>query len=139
MLDRWQEELGRAAATPGVAATRYQPEPSESGDRQEVTVRETGNDSDSGDEGRQPARKRYKLDMSCLEHATKSESSAPTLSANLKRTNAVLLSWSQDPKEARRRLMYHELSPEFHESGWMEIVTGKCINLDNVYSIIASS
>jgi hypothetical protein len=61
------------------------------------------------------------------------------LSANLKRTNAVLLNWSQDPKEARRRLMYHELSPEFHESGWMEIVTGKCINLDNVHSIIASS
>jgi hypothetical protein len=35
--------------------------------------------------------------------------------------------------------MYHELSPEFHESGWMEIVTGKCVNLNNVYSIIASS
>jgi hypothetical protein len=139
MLDQWQEELGRAAATPGVAARCHQPEPSEAGDHQEVPVRETGNDSDSGDEGRQPTRKRYKLDMSCLDHATKSESSAPTLSANLKRTNAVLLSWSQDPKEARRRLMYHELSPEFHESGWMEIVTGKCINLDNVYSIIASS
>jgi hypothetical protein len=34
--------------------------------------------------------------------------------------------------------MYHDSSPEFHESGWMEIVTGKCINLDNVHTIIMS-
>ena len=140
MLDQWQDELGRAATTSkDVDATTRRREASEMGDYQEAPAGETGNDSDSGDEGGQPTRKRYKLDMSCLELATKSETSAPSLSANLKRTNTVLLNWSQDPKEARRRLMYHELSPEFHESGWMEIVTGKCINLDNVYSIIASS
>ncbi|KAJ8593277.1 hypothetical protein M405DRAFT_731675, partial [Rhizopogon salebrosus TDB-379] len=77
--------------------------------------------------------------MSCLEQASKLQGAGPTLSANLRCTNAVLLNWSQEPKEARRQLMYHELSPEFHESGWMEIVTGKCVNLDNVFSIIASS
>jgi hypothetical protein len=35
--------------------------------------------------------------------------------------------------------MYHEDSPEFHEAGWTEIVTSKCINLDTVHSIIASA
>jgi hypothetical protein len=139
MLDQWQEEVNRAATRLGVTATRAEPEPSEAGDYQVTPTREVGNESDSGDEGGRRTRKRCKLDMSCLEQADKLQASTITLSANLKRTNAVLLSWSQDPKEARRRLMYHELSPEFHESGWMEIVTGKCVNLDNVYSIISSS
>jgi hypothetical protein len=39
--------------------------------------------------------------------------------------------------------MYHWCSPEFHEAGWAEIVTGKCagkcVNLDAVHSIISSS
>lgn len=81
MLDQWQDELTRAAAAPGDVARA---DASEAGDGQEVSARETGNDSDSGDEGGRPTRKRYKLDLSCLEHATKSESSPPTLSANLR-------------------------------------------------------
>jgi hypothetical protein len=139
MLDQWQEEQDRAAGASGAAIVRDQPEPSEAGDRQGVPAREAGHESDSDGEGERPARKRTKLDMSCLEQASKLHGTGPTLSANLRRTNAVLLNWSQEPKEARRQLMYHELSPEFHESGWMEIVTGKCVNLDNVFSIIASS
>ncbi|KAG1779489.1 hypothetical protein EV702DRAFT_1043903 [Suillus placidus] len=30
-------------------------------------------------------------------------------------------------------------NPEFHEAGWREIVTGKCVNLNTVDSIISSS
>jgi len=80
----------------------------------------------------------HKLDFSCLEYATKNDI-APNISANLKRTNEVLESWSQDPKEARRRLMYHPCSPEFHESGWSEIVTGKCVNLDTVHTCLITA
>jgi hypothetical protein len=35
--------------------------------------------------------------------------------------------------------MYCHCCPEFHEAGWAEIVTGKCVNLDTVHSIISSS
>ncbi|OJA17101.1 hypothetical protein AZE42_11285 [Rhizopogon vesiculosus] len=64
MLDQWQEEINRAARAPGVAAaTRDQPESSETGDYQGIPTREIGNESDSGDEGGQPTRKRCKLDI----------------------------------------------------------------------------
>ncbi|KAG2341577.1 hypothetical protein BDR05DRAFT_887953, partial [Suillus weaverae] len=61
------------------------------------------------------------------------------LSANLTHTNEILLNWSQDPKEVRHRLMFHRCCPEFHEAGWAEIVSRKCVNLDTVHSIISSS
>jgi hypothetical protein len=35
--------------------------------------------------------------------------------------------------------MYHECSPEFHESGWSGIIAGKCLNLDAIHTVITSS
>ena len=86
----------------------------------------------------EPARKRIKMDFTCFDHAA-ATGVVCKISKNLQRTNEVLESWSQDPREARRRLMYHQYSPEFHESGWNEIVRGKCLNLDTVYTFIATS
>ena len=86
----------------------------------------------------EPARKKAKMDFTCFDHAA-TTGVVRRISKNLQRTNAVLESWSQDPREARRRLMYHQYSPEFHESGWNEIVRGKCLNLDTVYTFIATS
>jgi hypothetical protein len=128
MLEHWASELSQAAgpADPDV-------EPNAPG---QVAMGE--NEHESSVERDEPIRKRCKLDFSCLDRAAKSYAGRP-ISSNLKRTNEVLLNWSQDPKEARRRLMYHECSPEFHESGWSEIVAGKCLNLDAVHTIITSS
>jgi hypothetical protein len=52
MLDQWQEEVGRAATGSRGAGIRDRPESSEAGDYQGVPAGETGNDSDSGGEGR---------------------------------------------------------------------------------------
>lgn len=82
----------------------------------------------------EPAQKRAKLDFSSI---GKSEQLKP-LSANLERTNQILANWSQDQKEVLRRVMYHSFVPEFHESGWVEIIAGRCIDLDIVHTIVAT-
>lgn len=86
----------------------------------------------------EPARKRSKLDYTSIEVAIKSRKYQP-LSPSLERTNEILKNWSQDQKEVRRYLMYHKYAPEFHKSGWTEIVAGECVNLDVVHTIITSS
>jgi len=83
----------------------------------------------------EPAQKRTKLDFSFI---GKSEQLKP-LSANLERTNEILANWSQDQKEVLRQLKYHSFVPEFHESGWEEIIAGKCIDLDIVHTIFVTS
>ena len=102
---------------------------------------ENDRSSDDSDDGRglpAPSRKCVKLNMPCRLQPPRVDDTKVRAS-NLACTNALLLNWSQDPKEAQRQLMYHEDSPEFHESGWTEIVAGKCINLDTIHSIIASA
>jgi len=128
MLDHWATELGRAAGPAETVNETDGPEQDTMGE----------NEHESSIERDEPVRKRCKLDLSCLDRAATSYTGR-AISSNLRRTNEVLLNWSQDPKEARRRLMYHECSPEFHESGWTEIVTGKCLNLDTIHTIITSS
>ncbi|KAG2043370.1 hypothetical protein BDR03DRAFT_818417, partial [Suillus americanus] len=49
-----------------------------------------------------------------------------------------LANWSKDQKEVLRRFKYHSFAPEFHESGWEEIIAGKCIDLDIVHTIIVT-
>ena len=51
----------------------------------------------------------------------------------------ILQNWAQDQKQAKLKLMYHERSPEFHESGWADIVAGRSINLDAIHTIITTS
>jgi hypothetical protein len=89
MLEHWASELSQAAspADPNV-------EPDAPG---QVTMGE--NEHESSVERDEPIRKRCKLDFSCLDRAAKSYAGRP-ISSNLKRTNEVLLNWSQDPKEA---------------------------------------
>jgi hypothetical protein len=141
MLDHWESELDRGPRNEKRGADGIQGRGKPAArdiDEDGRSAGEDGNESDSADERGLPARKRVKLDMPCLKRPPRG-SAADSRAANLARTNALLLDWSQDPKEARRLLMYHEDSPEFHESGWTEIVTGKCINLDTIHTIIASA
>lgn len=86
----------------------------------------------------EPARKQSKLDYSSIEIAISTKKYQP-LSANLERTDEILKNWAQDQKEVRKYLMYHKCAPEFHKSGWAEIVAGEYINLDVVHTIISSS
>ncbi|KAG1775724.1 hypothetical protein EV702DRAFT_1114272 [Suillus placidus] len=91
----------------------------QSEERDSVTPREDENQREQSFEQGEPSRKRCRLDLSCLGRAEQSFTGSQ-LSANLTRTNEILLNWSQDPKEA-------------------EIISGKCVNLDAVHSIISSS
>ncbi|KAG1837226.1 hypothetical protein DFJ58DRAFT_734496 [Suillus subalutaceus] len=77
----------------------------------------------------EPARKCPKLDYSSIKAAVRTRRYQP-LSPSLKCTNEILKNWSQDQKEIQRYLMYHKYAPEFHKSGWAEIVAGECINLN---------
>jgi len=154
MLDRWESDVQRESEGPhdgdphesnDFDDERGLPAPSQRrvrfGVRTSEPAEEDNRSSDGSDDGRglpAPSRKRAKLDMPCRNQPPKAID-AMVRASNLARTNALLLNWSQDPKEARRQLMYHEDSPEFHESGWTEIVAGKCINLDTIHSIVASA
>lgn len=117
MLDKWDSEKARASGWPG---GRFLLE--ENWSREGRTERG------------EPSQKRTKLDFSFI---GKSEQLKP-LSANLERTNEILANWSQDQKEVLRRVMYHSFVPEFHESGWVEIIAGKSIDLDIVHTIVAT-
>ena len=135
MLDHWESEQEQKRG--GGTDDRREP-PVEPGQRNgEDPIAEDVHGRGGSVEPEKPARKRAKLDFSFVDKAATTGQYHP-LSANLKRTNEILTNWSQDQKEAHRQLMYHEYSPEFHESGWAEIVAGKCINLDVVHTIIAS-
>ncbi|KAG1870240.1 hypothetical protein DFJ58DRAFT_837610 [Suillus subalutaceus] len=119
MLDRWDSEKARVSGR--------------SADRSPLL--EDNRSREGRTERGEPAQKRTKLDFSFI---GKSEQLKP-LSANLQRTNELLANWSKDQKEVLRRLMYHSCSPEFHESGWEEIIAGRCIDLDIVHTIIVTS
>jgi len=154
MLDHWESELERESGAPSdgnprkfsdLDGERGPPAPNRKharfDDRPSGPPAEDDRSSDDSDDGRglpAPSRRRVKLDMPCRRQPPRANN-ASIRTTNLARTNELLLNWSQDPKEARRQLMYHEDSPEFHESGWTEIVAGKCINLDTIHSIIASA
>ncbi|KAG1797649.1 uncharacterized protein BJ212DRAFT_1488877 [Suillus subaureus] len=73
-------------------------------------------------ESGEPAHKQSKLNYSSIEVAVKTRCYQP-LSPSLEYTNEILKKWSQDQKESR----------------WAEIITGECINLNVVHTIITSS
>ncbi|KAG2047274.1 hypothetical protein BDR06DRAFT_1014023 [Suillus hirtellus] len=118
MLDEWESERNRAYRR----------------------VSGTAGECQSIEPAGEPARKRAKLDFSCLDlKPTVHENPFKPLSANLRHTIHILQNWSQDQKQAKLKLMYHEQSPEFHESGWADIVAGKSLNLNAIHTIITTS
>jgi hypothetical protein len=56
------------------------------------------------------------------------------LSANLRRTNAILDNISRDPKSAKRSLFNSPSRPQFPESEWVNILAGHAVDMDHVFS-----
>ncbi|KAG2339207.1 hypothetical protein BDR05DRAFT_892225 [Suillus weaverae] len=135
MLDEVESELARATNSSTRGRTTRSDEPAHVDE--EAPLPEDRSRAGSVEPG-EPARKRSKLDYSSIDAAVKCRKFQP-LSPSLERTNEILKNWSQDPKEVWRYLMYHKYGPEFHKSGWTEIIAGECINLDVVHTIITSS
>ncbi|KAG2114600.1 uncharacterized protein F5147DRAFT_570026 [Suillus discolor] len=135
MLDEVESELARATDSSTRGRTTHSDEPAPVDE--EAPLPEDRSRAGSVEPG-EPARKRSKLDYSSIDAAVKCRKFQP-LSPSLEQTNEILKNWSQDPKEVQRYLMYHKFGPEFHKSGWTEIIAGECINLDVVHTIITSS
>lgn len=141
MLDEWESEQDHANQRgEGTSGERRSAEPTPYPRFEEDSPAEIRSRHVSVEPG-EPARKRAKLDFSCLElkPSVLEEQPSKPLSPNLKLTIQILQNWAQDQKQAKLKLMYHERSPEFHESGWADIVAGRSINLDAIHTIITTS
>ncbi|KAG1777808.1 hypothetical protein EV702DRAFT_969337, partial [Suillus placidus] len=141
MLDEWESEQNQANRRgKEVCRERCSVEPVSNSHIEEESPAEDIRSRQVSIEPGEPARKRAKLDFTCLDFkpTVHQELSRP-LSANLRRTIRILQNWAQDQKQARLKLMYHEHSPEFHESGWADIVAGRSISLDAIHTIITTS
>ncbi|KAG2112655.1 uncharacterized protein F5147DRAFT_650811 [Suillus discolor] len=79
----------------------------------------------------EPTRKGSKLNYSSIEAVIKSRK-YELLSPNLEQTNEILKNWLQDQKEVHQYLMYHKFTPEFHKSGWTEIVAEPQLPITNM-------
>ncbi|KAG2747703.1 hypothetical protein P692DRAFT_20737324, partial [Suillus brevipes Sb2] len=124
MLDQCESEQSQAARRATGAARER---------RSDIRSRRASIEADE-------PKKRVKLDFSCLDlKPTVHQEPARPLSANLRHTIRIIQNWAQDQKQAKLKLMYHERSPEFHESRWADIVAGRCINLDAIHTIITTS
>jgi hypothetical protein len=141
MLDEWESEQDQANYRgAGAGAARERSVEPTSNSRFEKESPAEIRSRDVSIEPGEPARKRAKLDFTCLElKPSVLEEPAKPLSPNLKLTIRILQNWAQDQKKAKLKLMYHERSPEFHESGWADIVAGRSINLDAIHTIITTS
>jgi hypothetical protein len=75
-----------------------------------------------------------KFIAAALPWAIKDSVSPPGLSANLRRTNAILDNISRDPKSAKRSLFNSPARPQFPESEWVNILAGHAVDMDHVFS-----
>lgn len=93
-------------------------------------------ESDSASEVDEPSRKKqrsFKLDLSNLTNASvigRSKKLAPSL----RKTNSILANWAHDPKRVKRKWLESAFIPEFPESELYNIIRGRVVNFDVVFS-----
>ncbi|KAG2145155.1 hypothetical protein DEU56DRAFT_934379 [Suillus clintonianus] len=89
-------------------------------------------DSEDGEPSRKKSRD-FKLDFSNLSHPTVTRR-AKKLSRSLRKTNAILANWAHDPKRVKRKWLESPFVPEFPESELYNIIRGRVVNFDVVFS-----
>src|SRR6202522_3876270 len=77
---------------------------------------------------------RPRADESAFAWASSENSETTTLSVNLVKTLEFLGIYTLDPKATRRSLSNSPACPEFPDSEWRNVITGKAVNLDAVLS-----
>jgi hypothetical protein len=77
---------------------------------------------------------RRKFIGSVLPWAIKEVVSPTRLSVNLERTNAILDNISRDIKAAKRSLFNCASRPQFPEAEWINILSGRAVDMDHVFS-----
>jgi hypothetical protein len=82
----------------------------------------------------EPTSKRPKLDESAYAWVAGRKGRPSSLSENLSKTLKLLDVYTIDPKAAKRSLTNQPDCPEFPDSEWKNIISGRAVNLDAVLS-----
>ena len=93
-----------------------------------------GTDADGQQSDEEPASKRPKIDESAYAWIAGRKDKHVSLSEGLTQTLRLIDSYTLDPKAAKRSLTNQPDCPEFPDSEWNHIITGRAVNLDAVLS-----
>ena len=94
-----------------------------------------GTDADGQQSDEEPASKRPKIDESAYAWIAGRKDKHVSLSEGLTQTLRLIDSYTLDPKAAKRSLTNQPNDcPEFPDSEWNHIITGRAVNLDAVLS-----
>jgi len=106
---------------------------SESGSPSRTRSSSTSSESSSED------RKKSKISESDLPWAAKDRLLGIVLRPELKQTIGLLRKWAKDPKKVKAHLINSLSCPEFPDAEWFNIILGKAVNLDVVFSGLYST
>ncbi|KIK77949.1 hypothetical protein PAXRUDRAFT_17159 [Paxillus rubicundulus Ve08.2h10] len=73
------------------------------------------------------------LDLSDLTHPS-NINHIKRVSPELQHTTELLANWATDPKEVKQQFVNNPACPEFPDSEWNNIILGKPVNFDVVFS-----
>ena len=104
------------------------------GNRERGTSQSPITDIDDLTSNEERVSKRPRADESAFAWASSENSETTTLSVNLVKTLEFLGIYTLDPKATRRSLSNSPACPEFPDSEWRNVITGKAVNLDAVLS-----
>jgi hypothetical protein len=98
-------------------------------DRANKRPRSPGSDRDDND-----AATKRKADVKAFAWVIQDEIDPPSLSTELKLTQSALENFSRDPKVAKASLLYSARCPQFPDSEWTNLLAGRSVDLDHVFS-----
>ena len=93
----------------------------------------------SSSESSSEDRKKRKINESDLPWAAKDKLLGVVLRPELKETVGLLRKWAKDPKKVKAYLINSLSCPEFPDAEWLNIILGKAVNLDIVFSGLYST
>jgi hypothetical protein len=80
------------------------------------------------------SRKKKKVDESDLPWVIRNQLLGVELRPELRATLELLRAWSANPKQVKSSIVNTPRCPAFPDSEWLNLIQGKVINLDNVFS-----
>jgi hypothetical protein len=123
-IESHDSEVGGARNREGLAALNpFQRSPSP-----------PGSDSDGQGSDGEPASKKVKVDESTYAWVASRKDKRTMLRDSLSKTLRLIEAYTIDPKATKRSLINEPDCPEFPDSEWKNIISGRAVNLDAVLS-----
>jgi hypothetical protein len=104
------------------------------GNSRHLSASPAGSDIDGQQSDEEPTSKRTKVNESAYAWVSGRKNKRITLSASLSKTLKLIDTYTADPKAAKRSLVNEPDCPEFPDSEWKNIISGRAVNLDAVLS-----